>query len=941
MPEKVHKLAAIVFTDIVGYTRQMEQNELKTMELLQKQREIIFPIVKGYQGQVIKEIGDGLLMMFSSALQAVRFAIETQKRLKDEELTIRAGIHIGDVIFEAGDVFGSAVNTAARIEPLAPSGGICISEDVCSQVRNKEDIRTTSIGRKKLKGVNKPLEVFSVAIEDELEETQLAGTGFFKTLWKRRVLQVLLIYIALAWLVRLGVNLVSEKMLWSPYLVDLTWIVLLSMIPTVVLISYFHGQGKTSGWHKAELIGLPANLLITVIVVFILFNGRDLGATTTTVTLENEQGEKIERVVPKNEFRKRIAIFFFKNNSENNELDWLQFAIPNLLDHDLSQDLFIDARTPYEFYGKLRDAGFSRGLDVPVTLMQKTAAYSHMTYFASGSFSKKNQVYEINIRLYLTENAKFLSDHHFSGEDVLKLIDEMSVKIKTEIGIQPEQIEGTKDYPISEITTDSLEALKLFTIGRNYQVFESDPQSAGEKIGEAINIDQGFALAQFEVTQIYFNNNDVKKALASVQEAMDNIYKLPERYQFITKFTYYILHQEPDKAISVLKMWIDLYPDDIIGRQLLAQRYYFKNMPEKALAEYLEIQKLDPEQYSYLMAIGEIYHNMGKLDSALYYYEMYEKKFPQDEQSHEAIGNLYLSKNNFEKARESFENALLINSKQVRLMIEISGIDERLGKFQQALEGYIESLNVCANASDSARVYAALSDHYELLGQEKKTKEYFVKSSELRDRYLNPLQANVTKVFHIDKFIVGEDMSVAFELLEKMGSQFKPPVDKINAFGYLFAWLEVENADKAEQYIPQAESLARGFGEEVLLANINYARARIHEIRGEYDQAINKYLEFYESQPLSIGVFRRIARCQRLNGQLEQAKISIDKALSSYPNRPGILYEAALISFELDNFDAGMKNLERSLNIWKNADPEFKPAKEARTKYSKLRQDQT
>ncbi|OQX74558.1 MAG: hypothetical protein B6D64_12660, partial [Bacteroidetes bacterium 4484_276] len=114
MTNENHKLAAIVFTDIVGYTKQMAENELHTMQLLQKQREIIFPIVEAHGGEVVKEIGDGLLIMFHSAVEAVRFATETQLRLKDEALTIRAGIHIGDVIFKDGDVFGSAVNTAAR-----------------------------------------------------------------------------------------------------------------------------------------------------------------------------------------------------------------------------------------------------------------------------------------------------------------------------------------------------------------------------------------------------------------------------------------------------------------------------------------------------------------------------------------------------------------------------------------------------------------------------------------------------------------------------------------------------------------------------------------------------------------------------------------------------------------------------------------------------------
>ena len=183
MTNKNHKLAAIVFTDIVGYTKLMEEDEQRTMQLLQKQREIIFPLVDSYGGEVIKEIGDGLLMMFGSAIEAVRFAIAAQERLKDEELTIRAGIHIGDVIFKDGDVFGSAVNTAARIEPLAQSNGICISEDVQNQLRNKDDIIAISCGKKELKGVSKPIEIFEVIVEGVTVPQKQNMNFFIKNNW--------------------------------------------------------------------------------------------------------------------------------------------------------------------------------------------------------------------------------------------------------------------------------------------------------------------------------------------------------------------------------------------------------------------------------------------------------------------------------------------------------------------------------------------------------------------------------------------------------------------------------------------------------------------------------------------------------------------------------------------------------------------------------------
>jgi len=319
MSEKDHKLAAIVFTDIVGYTRQMAENESHTMQLPQKQRELVFPFVELHGGQVIKEIGDGLLIMFHSAVNAVRFAIETQQRLKDEKLTIRAGIHIGDVIFKDGDVFGSAVNTAARIEPLAPPNGICVSENVAHQLRNKADIKMHSIGRKPLKGLAQPVEIFEIFLEGISEKQKVTPANVVKELWNRRVIQIIAAYVLSSWIISQAVDAIVAKYLLSPYLTDLTWVVLLSLLPSVGILAWFHGKASSAKWHKVELVGMPLNIVLSIVIAVILFNGKDLGAATKAVVVENEDGELIERTVLKNEFRKKIALYNFKNQSNNNE----------------------------------------------------------------------------------------------------------------------------------------------------------------------------------------------------------------------------------------------------------------------------------------------------------------------------------------------------------------------------------------------------------------------------------------------------------------------------------------------------------------------------------------------------------------------------------------------------------------------------------------------
>ena len=159
----MRKLAAIMFTDIVGYTALMSQDEEKALHLLQKNRALLKPIIEQFRGEWLKEIGDGTLSCFASAVDAVNCALVIQRTLKDDpDLSLRIGIHVGDVVFEEGDVFGDGVNVASRIEPLAEPGCICVTEQVYDAIRNKPGIETAFLGEKTLKGVDRPVKVYAV-----------------------------------------------------------------------------------------------------------------------------------------------------------------------------------------------------------------------------------------------------------------------------------------------------------------------------------------------------------------------------------------------------------------------------------------------------------------------------------------------------------------------------------------------------------------------------------------------------------------------------------------------------------------------------------------------------------------------------------------------------------------------------------------------------------
>src|SRR5712692_9590184 len=144
MSKGERKLAAIMFTDIVEYTTMSGKNEALALTLLEEHRQLLRPVFARHGGREVKTIGDGFIVEFQSALEAVRCALEIQQLMyrrnqsvpSERRILLRVAVHLGDVEHRDGDVYGDAVNIASRIQPLADPGGICITKQVFDHVRN-------------------------------------------------------------------------------------------------------------------------------------------------------------------------------------------------------------------------------------------------------------------------------------------------------------------------------------------------------------------------------------------------------------------------------------------------------------------------------------------------------------------------------------------------------------------------------------------------------------------------------------------------------------------------------------------------------------------------------------------------------------------------------------------------------------------------------------
>ena len=163
------RLAAVLAADIAGYSRLMGDNELGTLEALKAhRREVIDPAIASHKGRIVKTTGDGMLMEFASAVDAVTCAMAVQAQMAERNgsftptITFRIGINIGDIIIEGDDIFGDGVNVAARVENECEPGGVCLSGSAYEQVRGKTRFSFDDLGERLLKNIDRPVRLYAV-----------------------------------------------------------------------------------------------------------------------------------------------------------------------------------------------------------------------------------------------------------------------------------------------------------------------------------------------------------------------------------------------------------------------------------------------------------------------------------------------------------------------------------------------------------------------------------------------------------------------------------------------------------------------------------------------------------------------------------------------------------------------------------------------------------
>ncbi len=688
-------------------------------------------------------------------------------------------------------------------------------------------------------------------------------------LFSGRSLGILVGYLAVTLIAWLGTATLADRFALSPHLPTFVLAALGFLLPAAGVVAYTLGNGGIR-WRAAQTLGVSANAVAAGLALFLLFNGKDLGAATISVTLTDEEGNTIERVIPKAEFRTRIAIFDFDADAADSSLQWLQYGIPAALSVDLVQDLYIDQRVSTNFREDLRERGFQDLTGVPLALKREIAAEQFRDRFVTGRVAVDGDEIVVTMTVYDTRSGRELRRTTVRGTDPLALVDELARDVKGTVDVPEGYASEIRDLPASELLTSSPAAFQAFARALRAITVRDDWAGALELLQQAVAEDPTFALGQFVLAQAYIYGNRGDEAAGPLQAAVDHVYRLPERAQNQIKAQWYEMRNEQDKSYALHEMNAELFPQDVNVQATLAQLQIIRDQRREAIATYERILEFDPGQHDFLRAIGGIYQSLGEYEQALDAFNRYAELNPEDERSFVDLGDLHRTQGNHTEARAAYDRALLVEPADIGTAVRVANIDLVTGDFDAARKGYADALGSARTATDSVTALSGMASYHRYRGEMKEALRLRQQQNAVAATVNPPVQNIINQLQTVDDFVAAGDTAQAEQLLGTLSQQLQAPFDRFPSIGQLEFALALEDADLIDSAIVQVELLIQQFSLEVFRPRIAYAQGRAHMLRGEYREAIASWEQEQELNPGDWSVNRQLGGAYRELGELDR-----------------------------------------------------------------------
>ena len=772
---------------------------------------------------------------------------------------------------------------------------------------------------------------------------------FFSELRDRRVLQILLVYLGAVFAAFEFTDIAVERYGLSDRLVDMVLSGMLAMIPTVILIAWFHGKPGKDQWNRVEKIGIPLNLVVAVVLAVSIVPDRPAQATSEVRTAETTDGEKFIVEVPRSDLLRSAAVFFFTPVGLEESSEWEAYAIPHLMRVTLDRDPYIDANGFYDYYGmgklfwRVQRAGYENGLGVPVTLLQGVAEDFNRDYFITGSLSRIDDEIEAEVEIYQTAPLQRISAETFRGGDIYAIAERASDAMRKALRPKNTNTDTIEYVPVRETLSDDPVALAAFVRGQNAWMIHRDAQAAVEALREAVDIDPDFALAWVSLSQLYFDQARSSEALAAIQQTNRLSYRLDDVMRINLKAQSYAMRNQPEKAMEVYRMWVDLEPNNPVAHNVLAANYFwFGNRLEDAVAHYQTSLELLPKQTWIYERLANAHRILGDGDRAIELYETYAELHPNDYTPFVTIGDMLVEEGKLEEASHHYRRGNLAQPEMVTPVVRMAESSAREGHYEEAFTT-LEEADMVAQAPNQMAVVEGLRRRLRmLLGQPTQALEALRLEIEGVAATSSALDTAFAHLRNMDVYAETGRFDEGWSIVESTTAEFQPPFEFVASIGAVQLALYAADTELARTHLDILASAIEQMGRD----DLHYLTSMIEGLIEQQDGNAPRAVVLLTTARELLGQSSQLTQ-EDARADLEFIELALVKALTesqdhdaalavvseilmSWPGHPEANFLAAKLYRATGDTEAMSTHLSAALDYWSQSEETFAPAQEAR-----------
>ena len=593
---QTRRLAAIMFTDIAGYTALMQSDEAQALVMRKRHRAVFETLHKKCDGKILQYYGDGTLSLFESAIDATNCAVAIQRELQQAPVVpLRIGIHTGDIIYSEEEAIGDGVNVASRVESLATPGSVMISESVYKYIKNQQEIAVQPMGTFRFKNVEHPMEVFAVDLE--------------------------------------GLSVPNPKHLKGKF------------------TKHALPNPRFDTRRIPKSVRYVGGLILSVLLAMLIRSGFDEIVAARGDFQEKAELEKVQMpgIIQEGEvIRFLMSAFQYKGKDENQA--WLSLGIPAALELEWDQDPHLSNVTFLE----------QDNVNLPFNEYLDIAQQGRLNYVLIGEYDFDESLgYQIKLTFYHVQNGKKAFEHEYTDQDIFSLLDKISYATKGHFGIDESYLEQFKDLPLEKYFTQSLDAFRLYSMGLSDYNFGNVKMITLLDSATTIDPGFAWAHYRLSDTHHRYQIA-ASEAKAHIKKAMEHRSRLPEKYASDIRILHFTLNNESEKALKLLEVKQEMNPNDPSVMDDLLFGYFQEERYEDLLSFIQNQQNIKHDPYFQLGLEVRAMMELGRSKAAIKKINSYLKAHSDELGMRKLLALCYYRAGEMESARSVYEGIELL-----------------------------------------------------------------------------------------------------------------------------------------------------------------------------------------------------------------------------------------------------------------------------------------